>query len=406
MLPRTPLAAALACLCVSIAQSQSTGLSFDGVDDHALISKWPTLPSQNFTICLWVRLPSVPSSEQTLVAFSQDQSQSRTPWSLRIGDQSPTGDPSRVFLKYENFNGQTTGYADTAGPSLTPGVWTFLGVSVSSSLGLGGELLYSVDDAQVIPAQRIPILPKYVPVTALKSNGPMLIGADSAGGLGADSAYFQGEIDDLQIWNRALSAPELAALYSRVPDTTTPGLVGYWKFEDAVGQTLVDCAIPSNNGFLGAGSATGADDPSRQPASAPVPSTLPALGFQFPEPNPTLGIFPPTISVVPGPGGYAAILNNAPTNALYALVAAPSAEFLQLELLFAISPGLVLVPNLASAQAVQTGFTTPLGQAAAFLPTFPASCSQIYVQFAVFSAVPVLSINDIWMSEAVLIQNP
>lgn len=400
------LLASLAAGLALPASAQSNALTFDGVDDHALITKWPTLPGQNWTVGLWVRLPAVPTSEQALVSFSKDQGQQRTPWSLRIGSQDPSHDPTRVYVVWDNFKGNGPGYAETAGPTLIPGTWHFLAVSLSSSVALGGELVYQLDDSQTNPPIRYSIPSKLVPVSAIKSNGALLVGADSLIGLGADGAYFQGDIDDLQIWNRALSATEMSSLRNRIPDATLPGLVGLWKFEETGTQTLFDCALPANNGFLGAGSAAGADDPLRNPAGAPVPANIAFLEFSYPAPDPLLGLVPPSISVVPAPGGYVAVMDNAPPNALYALVAAPTSEYLGLEALFAIGQGLVLVPNLGSAQSIQTGFTSPIGQAVNFLPAIPATCSQVYLQFATFSGVPVVSRNDLWLTDAALIQTP
>ena len=44
-------------------------------------------------------------------------------------------------------------------------------------------------------------------------------------------------------------------------DTMTRGLVGYWSFDEGVGQTVYDGSNNSNNGTLGASSAVGSDDP-------------------------------------------------------------------------------------------------------------------------------------------------
>ncbi|MDP2933123.1 MAG: LamG domain-containing protein, partial [bacterium] len=66
--------------------------------------------------------------------------------------------------------------------------------------------------------------------------------------------FFNGLIDDVRVYNRALSADEVAALYRtgsvkfRVPDKT--GLVGYWSFNDGNGTQAGDSSGNGNTGTL------------------------------------------------------------------------------------------------------------------------------------------------------------
>jgi len=68
---------------------------------------------------------------------------------------------------------------------------------------------------------------------------------------------FDGKIDDLRIYGRALSATEVAALYgSRSAKFTTPsstGLVGYWSMDDATSTIASDFSGKGNNGILQSG---------------------------------------------------------------------------------------------------------------------------------------------------------
>jgi len=74
---------------------------------------------------------------------------------------------------------------------------------------------------------------------------------------GATPAYsFKGIIDDVRIYNRVLSASEVAALYKLGLATAAPanntGLVGYWSLDnsDINGTTAYDRSGKGNNGTL------------------------------------------------------------------------------------------------------------------------------------------------------------
>jgi len=66
------------------------------------------------------------------------------------------------------------------------------------------------------------------------------------------SAYFSGKIDDVRIYNRALSADEIRYLYNR------RGPIGWWKFDEgsSSGTVVYDSSINSNNGIIYGASTT------------------------------------------------------------------------------------------------------------------------------------------------------
>jgi len=84
---------------------------------------------------------------------------------------------------------------------------------------------------------------------------------DSSGGsAGNKSQYFDGKIDEVAVWNVALNAADVTALYNSgngLKASANSGnydnsgdLVGYWKFNEGTGSTLTDNTSNSNNGTL------------------------------------------------------------------------------------------------------------------------------------------------------------
>ena len=76
----------------------------------------------------------------------------------------------------------------------------------------------------------------------------------------AASDFFDGKIDEVAIWNEALSAADVTSLYNSgngLKASANSGnydnsgdLVGYWKFNEGTGSTLTDNTSNSNNGTL------------------------------------------------------------------------------------------------------------------------------------------------------------
>ena len=81
---------------------------------------------------------------------------------------------------------------------------------------------------------------------------------DGDGDIASD--YFNGKIDEVAVWNVALSAADVTSLYNSgngLKASANSGnydnsgdLVGYWKFNEGTGSTLTDSTSNSNNGTL------------------------------------------------------------------------------------------------------------------------------------------------------------
>ena len=91
-----------------------------------------------------------------------------------------------------------------------------------------------------------------------------------------------GVIDEVRVWAVARTSEEIAAKYNCIIDPGTPGLVGYWNFDEPSGQYIHDQSLCADHGTLGMTAAPGADDPLRVPSSAPLvpgPAALSLLTF-------------------------------------------------------------------------------------------------------------------------------
>ncbi len=62
--------------------------------------------------------------------------------------------------------------------------------------------------------------------------------------------YYDGQIDQVSIWNIALSQQEIQNYMNCSPQGNEVGLVGYWNFEEGSGNTAYDQTSNGNDGII------------------------------------------------------------------------------------------------------------------------------------------------------------
>ena len=77
-----------------------------------------------------------------------------------------------------------------------------------------------------------------------------------------DGNMFNGSLDNIQIWNTALSSSEIQQYMSSPPTGNEAGLVGYWNFNEGSGSTVTDLSGNGNNGTIN-GASWSSDAPSQ-----------------------------------------------------------------------------------------------------------------------------------------------
>jgi len=199
-------------------------LFFNGTSQDVSIPDSASLePGNNYTIAAWVNAASLSGSSTNTIL---EKPYATTHQSFHI-----FFNPSFGFF---NDNGSTTGYLNSW---ITPaiGTWHYYAAVVS-----GSTVTLYIDGSQVAQSTTFPATTAY-------DATPVGIGADP----GAE--YCNCTIDDVRIWNRALSASEVQALYDATAgqDYTT-GLVGWWKLDDgSSGTTPLTATDSSGNGNTG-----------------------------------------------------------------------------------------------------------------------------------------------------------
>ncbi|MFF0216054.1 LamG domain-containing protein [Streptomyces vinaceus] len=87
-------------------------------------------------------------------------------------------------------------------------------------------------------------------------------GADTVIGKDGAGDHFEGDLDELRIWNRVRSQAELTENLNHRLIGNEPGLVAYYRFDEGAGSTAYDQTDNALHGTLGAGATwTGSDAP-------------------------------------------------------------------------------------------------------------------------------------------------
>lgn len=72
---------------------------------------------------------------------------------------------------------------------------------------------------------------------------------------GSIDQRFEGAIDEVRIWEKALTEQELNNLHERSVDASAEGLIGYWKFDESHTLVALDSSTTGAHGLLGSAKA-------------------------------------------------------------------------------------------------------------------------------------------------------
>ncbi|MGW0421972.1 LamG-like jellyroll fold domain-containing protein [Streptomyces sp. NPDC003015] len=193
-----------------------TALSLDGVDDYAA-TPGPHLNNQNsFSVAAWAKLPKTKPTHGAVIA-------------TQAGSVMPGFE-----LYYSASSGWTFNQYSQDSTSGTP----IRATQGDAALAPGGEWTYVVGSYDAITNDlRLYVQGKWVAtakVTApFYAGGPVLIGASRFSG--TISSFFPGQISGVQLYDRALSAPEIAEMFDNQATVE-----GRWKLDSISGSASPD----------------------------------------------------------------------------------------------------------------------------------------------------------------------
>ncbi len=196
-------------------------LSFDGVDDYVDCGTSTSFDiADAITLEAWVKITSAKMNDIII--------DKRLPYKLQMSDAN------NVRMSLINLNLDTYYFAQTSDSPLTWGVWHYI---VGTFNGSDKKIKIYVDGVLKNEADH-PDSTLYV-----DSNQKVGVGGEWASEVGW-RFFFNGSIDEVKIYNRALSAAEIRYHYNR------GGPVGQWTFDEGNGKVAFDGSGNNNSGHI------------------------------------------------------------------------------------------------------------------------------------------------------------
>ncbi|UOQ96196.1 T9SS type A sorting domain-containing protein [Hymenobacter sp. 5317J-9] len=230
------------------AAGSNTALLFDGVGkyvDAGVIALNPT----GFSLECWVKANSFKLGSPFISSVIGMEDGGVNNAQIRLGDANITGDRPQFVM-----NTGTLSRKVTSATTLSAGTWYHLAATYDGSamkLYINGVLNASLN----------------------ATTTPTANAAFSFGRNYASSRCLDGSIDEVRVWQRALTAAEILANACDVP-ANAPGLEGYWKLNEATGLVANDLTGHGHTGnLIGMNAADW---------SANVPTACPAITAALP----------------------------------------------------------------------------------------------------------------------------
>jgi hypothetical protein len=206
------------------------GMAFAGDNDYIEAGTAPDFVNTNqYTWSAWINYSGFPAGQTQQCFLSKDTPPAAKGNGFNLC-LNQTGGTADVMI--------SAGAGDSSGLNLNlqPNTWILLGINYD---GTGNWKIYKNGTFQGNLSLTVTSDTTY----------KYFIGAGCArtqNGNQLPDRFFQGQIDDVRIYNRTLSPDELKQL-----SDWAPGPVGWWKMDDAVkgnNQTIVDSSGNGNNG--------------------------------------------------------------------------------------------------------------------------------------------------------------
>ncbi|GAB3824088.1 LamG-like jellyroll fold domain-containing protein [Hymenobacter jeollabukensis] len=206
------------------------GLRFDGTDDVASV---PASNSLNLTSALtmeaWINPVGTGAATQDVVCKS-----------------SQSANTGYIFPRTD------TRWDDLAIWLHINGSWRVFSTPYTAYKGSWHHVAASYDGSRVkIFIDGAKVLDQALTGTVATNGNALALGNQPG-----YAEYYNGQLDEVRLWNVARSEAQVQADYNKTVLGTQPGLVAYYRLDEGNGTAFVDQTANANNGTLGSGSTT------------------------------------------------------------------------------------------------------------------------------------------------------
>ena len=223
----------IAILLSLIVSANAQYLEFDGTNDYieATDNSFP-MGSEVRTAAMWIK--TTQTGEKYFFCYGKDDTQYQR-WSIGISNGYNLVEFNNASVHSEKI--------------VNDGLWHHIAASYD-----GTNMNIYVDGSKESLSGDINV------TFDTKSSGKVLIGDNSDTSVPAGSYRFKGSIDEVSVFNKALSADEILELYKSGSElnlisnsgdyVSSSNLVGYWRFNEGTGTTVGDASSKGNDGTI------------------------------------------------------------------------------------------------------------------------------------------------------------
>ncbi|HSW54359.1 MAG TPA: LamG-like jellyroll fold domain-containing protein [Ignavibacteriaceae bacterium] len=208
------------------AQKAGNAIQFDDIDDHIIVPHHPSLNpgTESWSICLWIKPPDI--EQRGPLIGKRSEASDFNQYTFGIGNTDPHNPTAgrRIYANYIDTSGisERSGYTQD---EFIDGVWhhiTFVADKNTDSIS------FYIDGIKQITI----ISFNYGKWPDVGRTDPLYIGCNSY-----VSAFYEGEMDEVSLWNKALSSDQINVvmndtLSSEYYSTIDSGLVAYYRFDE------------------------------------------------------------------------------------------------------------------------------------------------------------------------------
>src|SRR3989344_1396932 len=239
----------------TIAGRLGQALRFDGTDDYINLGTGSSVKGlTTYTIAGWFYVDTMPANGSSYSLYWEsagNENAVRINAMIENANATYANVANSFTFRYRDTDGSSAVNVNTDANTISAGRWYHL-VAVYDSVG-DTEKVY-LNNVLMISASNV--AGTISDTTPFNSNKIGVSGAPDAG------ENFKGKIDDVRVYNRALSSDEVKRLYNlgatsristtiRTNPTLNTGLVGHWTFDGKDITTRIDdVSGNSNNGGL------------------------------------------------------------------------------------------------------------------------------------------------------------
>jgi len=234
----------------TVVEEQDYSMSFDGVNNSVIIQPSSILDASvtnELTLSSWVKINDTTSLESILRYYpdnlnNPNSGEPNMQYSMSI-------DNGKIYFIAGagniNINQFEQGYSNQGTSTLSINQWLYITITYDQEyikFYINGILDYERSiDANFDN----------------KNGGQLFIGSDGI----FEQWKLNGGIEDTEIWNKSLTQEQIQSYMSCPPTGEEEGLVGYWDFNESLGDTVYDISGNGNHGVIYGGAEFSEDVP-------------------------------------------------------------------------------------------------------------------------------------------------